>query len=110
MEKEKEVCVLSQDRFKYYWDLLLLNYNKRHTQKLFNLYYSIFRKVEEQNFKYAIEQAIKHQSYFPNVNEIYKYLPTREDKLQQKMRDWENVEAEETTIEEQEELKNLLRS
>lgn len=109
MEKEKEVCVLSENIFKKYWDILLLNYNKKHTQKLFNLYYSIFRKFEEQDFKVAIEQVLKKQPYFPNINEIFKYLPTHTEKLEQKLKDWENVKVEPTTIEEQEELKKILK-
>lgn len=112
MEKDKEVCVLSQDRFKYYWRLLLLNYNQRNTheiQQKYKLFYSVFKDIEEKDFKIAIKKTIQYQQYFPNVSEIFKYLPTEEEKLQQKMKDWENVKAELATKEEQEELRNLLK-
>lgn len=108
MEKDKEVCVLSKDRFKYYWELLLLNYNQKHTQKKFNLYYSIFKNIEEKDLKIAVKKSIENQQFFPNVNEIYKYLPTPEDKMEEKLKNWENVKKEETTEEEQEELKKIL--
>lgn len=108
MEKEKEVCALSKDRFKYYWELLLLNYNQKHTQKKFNLYYSIFKNIEEEDLKIAIKRAIENQRFFPNINEIHSCLPTQEEKMEQKLKSWENIEKEEATEEEQEELKKLL--
>lgn len=111
MEKDKEVCVLSKDRFIYYWNLLLLNYNQKHTQELqqkLNLYYSVFKDVEEEDFKTAIKKAMQNQKFFPNVNEIYKYLPTYQDKLIEKMDAWKNLKKEEASLEEQNELKKLL--
>lgn len=100
MEKDKE-CVLNINIFNKYWKLLLLNYSKKDTQTLHNFYYSMFKDVEEQDFIIAIREAIKNQTYFPNVNEIYKYLPS-------KIENWENIEKEETSKEEQEELRKLL--
>lgn len=112
MEKDKEVCVLSQDRFNIYWKLLLLNYSQKYTQKMqqkYKLFYSIFKDYEENDVKIAIKKTIKYQQYFPNVNEVIKYMPTQEEKMQQKMKDWEKVKAEKTTEAEQEELKKLLK-
>lgn len=112
MEKDKEVCVLSKDRFEIYWKLLLLNYNQKNThemQQKYKLFYSVFKDVEENDFKIAVKKAIQYQQYFPNVNEVYKYLPTTSEKIEQKLKDWENIQAEKTSEEEQEELKKLLK-
>lgn len=108
MEKDKE-CVLDIKVFTKYWKQLLLNYNKKHTQEKFKLYYSIFKNTSEEDLKIAIRKTIEQQPYFPNVNEIYRYLPTKEDKIQEKLKSWENVKAELATDEEIEELKDLLK-
>lgn len=111
MDKEKEVCVLSKDIFIYYWKMLLLNYNQKNThemQKKCKLTYAVFRDISEEDFKIAILNTMKYQQYFPNINEIYKYLPTHENKLSQKLKSWENVKAEIATEEEQAELKEIL--
>lgn len=111
MEKDKEVCVLSKNRFIYYWNLLLLNYNQKHTQELRqkrSLYYSVFKDVEEEDFKIAIKKTMQNQKYFPNVSEIFEYIPTYQEKLIEKMDSWEKLEKAETSLEEQEELKKLL--
>ncbi len=100
MEKDKE-CVLNINIFNKYWKLLLLNYSKKDTQTLHNFYYSMFKSVKEKDFIIAIREAIKNQPYFPNVNEIYRYLP-------HKIENWENIEKEITSEEEQKELRKLL--
>ena len=108
MEKDKEVCVLSKDRFIYYWDLLLLNYNQKNThdiQEKRKLTYAVFRDVSEKDFKVAILNTMKYQQYFPNINEIYKYLP---NKTEQKLNEWKSIEKEIATDEEQKELKKIL--
>lgn len=105
MEKDKE-CVLNINIFKKYWKLLLLNYNKKHTQELFNLYYSDFKKIKEEDFIIAIKGAIDNQPYFPNIYEIRKYLPKKD------IPQWldKKIEKEEATIEEQEELRKLFEN
>jgi len=105
MEKDKE-CVLNINTFNIYWKQLLLNYRKKHTQELFKLYYSIFKDFSEKEVKIAFKNAIINQPYFPNVNEICKYLP---NKLEQKLKEWDSIEEEIASEEEQEELKELLK-
>lgn len=99
------VCVLNINIFSKYWKLLLLNYNQKHTQEKHKLYYSFFKDVEEKDFILAIKECIKHQQYFPNVAEIYKYLPNKD------VPKWfnETIEHEPTTKEEQEELEKLFK-
>ena len=105
MEKEKE-CVLNISIFDRYYKMLLLNYNKKHTQSLYKMYYEFFKNEAESDFKNAIMEAIRNEKYFPNVAELSKYLPTKEEK---KLREWENIKSESVTDEEEKELKEMLK-
>lgn len=105
MDKEKK-CVLNKYIFDNYYKMLLLNYNKKHTQSLYKMYYEFFKNEAESDFKNAITEAIRSEKYFPNVAELSKYLPTKEEK---KLREWENIKSESVTDEEEKELKEMLK-
>lgn len=114
MEKDKDVdevdvekeYTLNRDKFEIYYKMLLLNYNKRHTQSLYKMYYEFFKNETEEDFKSAVMEAIRNEKYFPNIAELSKYLPTKEEK---KLREWENVGSEKVTEEEEKELKEMLK-
>lgn len=114
MEKDKDVdevdvekeYTLNRDKFEIYYKMLLLNYNKRHTQSLYKMYYEFFKNETEEDFKNAVMEAIRNEKYFPNIAELSKYLPTKEEK---KLRDWENVESVKVSEEEEKELKEMLK-
>ena len=101
MEKNKN-SVCNINIFNKYWNLLLLNYNKTHTQNLFNLYYSIFKIYSEQEIKEAFKEAMLHERFFPNINELNNYFENP------KLKKWDNIKKEEASNEEIEELKKLL--
>ena len=105
MDKEKE-CVLNKYTFDSYYKMLLLNYSKKHTQFLYKMYYEFFKNETEEDFKNAVMQVIRNEKYFPNIAELSKYLPTKEEK---KLRDWENIKSEIVTEEEEKELKEMLK-
>lgn len=105
MDKEKE-CVLNKYIFDNYYKMLLLNYNKKHTQSLYKMYYEFFKNETEEYFKNAVMEAIRNEKYFPNIAELSKYLPT---KAEQKLKEWEDVRSEKVTEEEEKELKEMLK-
>ena len=105
MDKEKE-CVLNKYIFDNYYKMLLLNYNKKHTQSLYKMYYEFIKNETEEDFKNAVMEAIRNEKYFPNIAELSKYLPTKEEK---KLRNWKNIESETVTEEEEKELKEMLK-
>ena len=105
MDKEKE-CVLNKYIFDNYYKMLLLNYNKKHTQSLYKMYYEFFKNETEEDFKNAVMEAIRNEKYFPNIAELSKYLPTEEEK---KLKGWENLESKTVTEEEENELKEMLK-
>ena len=114
MEKDKDVdevdvekeYTLNRDKFEIYYKMLLLNYNKRHTQSLYKMYYEFFKNETEEDFKSAVMEAIRNKKYFPNIAELSKYLPT---KAEQKLKEWEDVRSEKVTEEEEKELKEMLK-
>lgn len=114
MEKDKDVdevdvekeYTLNRDKFEIYYKMLLLNYNKKHTQSLYKMYYEFFKNESEEDFKNAVIQVIRNEKYFPNIAELSKYLPTKEEK---KLRDWENVKSDQVSEEEEKELKEMLK-
>lgn len=105
MDKEKE-CVLNKYIFDSYYKMLLLNYNKKHTQSLYKMYYEFFKNEAESDFKNAVMEVIRNEKYFPNIAELSKYLPSCEEK---KLREWENVKPEIVGEEEEKELKEMLK-
>ena len=105
MDKEKE-CVLNKYIFDNYYKMLLLNYNKKHTQSLYKMYYEFFKNETEEYFKNAVMEAIRNEKYFPNIAELSKYLPTKTEK---KLKEWEDVRSEKVTEEEEKELKEMLK-
>ena len=105
MDKEKE-CVLNISIFDSYYKMLLLNYNKKHTQSLYKMYYEFFKNETEEDFKNAVIQVIRNEKYFPNIAELSKYLPTKTEK---KLKEWENTESDQVTEEEEKELKEMLK-
>ena len=105
MDKEKE-CVLNISIFDNYYKMLLLNYNKKHTQSLYKMYYEFFKNETEEDFKNAVMEAIRNEKYFPNIAELSKYLPTKTEK---KLKEWENTESDQVTEEEEKELKEMLK-
>ena len=114
MEKDKDVdevdvekeYTLNREKFEIYYKMLLLNYNKRHTQSLYKMYYEFFKNETEEYFKNAVMEAIRNEKYFPNIAELSKYLPT---KAEQKLKEWEDVRSEKVTEEEEKELKEMLK-
>lgn len=114
MEKDKDVdevdvekeYTLNRDKFEIYYKMLLLNYNKKHTQSLYKMYYEFFKNETESDFKNAVMEVIRNEKYFPNVAELSKYLPTKEEK---KLREWENVKSKIVNEEEEKELKEMLK-
>lgn len=100
MEKDKE-CVLNINIFNKYWKLLLLNYSKKDTQDLKTLYYASLNDLTNEEFIKMIKIAIRTCKYFPNVYELRECL---------KIPEWFDKEfkKDETSKEEQEELKKLL--
>lgn len=114
MEKDKDVdevdvekeYTLNKEKFEIYYKMLLLNYNKRHTQSLYKMYYEFFKNETEEDFKNAVMEAIRNEKYFPNIAELSKYLPT---KAEQKLKEWEDVRSEKVTEEEEKELKEMLK-
>ena len=113
MEKDKDVdevdvekeYTLNRDKFEIYYKMLLLNYNKKHTQSLYKMYYEFFKNETEEDFKNAVIQVIRNEKYFPNIAELSKYLPTKTEK---KLKEWEDVRSEKVTEEEEKELKEML--
>lgn len=114
MEKDKDVdevdvekeYTLNRDKFEIYYKMLLLNYNKKHTQSFYKMYYEFFKNESEEDFKNAVMEAIRNEKYFPNIAELSKYLPTKEEK---KLRDWENVKSDQVSEEEERKLKEMLK-
>lgn len=70
--------------FSKYWDILKKNYqDKTHNKEELYTYYSIFKEYDEDTFKKAVKQTLKHQKYFPRIDELYQYIeevPTWVDK------------------------------
>ena len=106
MENNNSVCVLNINIFKKYWNYLLLNYNKPHTQNLFNLYYSFFKDCSERDFILAVKKCIEKEKYFPNISELFKYLPSEDT---DKLNEWKNVKKEEVSEEEKKELEEMFK-
>ena len=113
MEKDKDVdevdvekeYTLNRDQFEIYYKMFLLNYNKKHTQSLYKMYYEFFKNETEEDFKNAVIQVIRNEKYFQNIAELSKYLPTKTEK---KLKEWEDVRSEKVTEEEEKELKEML--
>ena len=58
-------------------------------------------------YQFYIKEVLKNQPYFPRVDEIVKYLPTKQE---QEEPGWfyQNLENNLPTKQEQEEMKNIL--
>ena len=102
------MCCLRLSIFKTYWNILKKNYqDKTHNDEDLKMYFSILRDYQEHDVINAIKEVLKHQAYFPRVDEIVKYLSTQQEQTEP---NWfyQNLENNIPTQQEREEMQNIL--
>lgn len=89
--------------FNKYWQILKRVHNdKTHTQQDADIYYSVFKDCNENDFSQAIKEAIRKIKYFPKPAEINQFLP------KEKMEDWDDLKKEPMNDAEKEEMEKIL--
>lgn len=84
--------------FSKYWNILKKNYqDKTHNKEEMYTYYSIFKEYDEDTFKRAVKETLKHQKYFPRIDEIHQYILVEDI-----VPDWMDKELERVPLTEEE--------